>query len=57
MHVETISSNYVTFQTVIDKTCPKLWTILDTLGPWGGVRSHPKHPPWLQACNGANELR
>ena len=26
---------------MIDKTCPKLWTILETLGPWGGVLSQP----------------
>ena len=31
--------------TIFGKTCPKLWTILDTLGhEGGGVLSHPSHP-------------
>ena len=31
-----VITSYIPFQIVIGKTCPKLWPILDTLGPWGG---------------------
>ena len=51
MHLETIWSNYIKFQIVEDETCPKLWAILDTLGPReGGGGFHTPHThPWLQA--------
>ena len=31
--------------TFISKICPKLWTILDTFGPWGGGAFAPLAPP------------
>ena len=33
MHLATLWSNYIPFQIVTNKTCRKLWTILNTLGP------------------------
>ena len=61
MHYETLWSNYIPFQIVTDKMCPKLWTILDTLeqncGPFGhfgigggGCFRTPRTTPWLRAC-------
>ena len=41
MYLEPLQSNYISLQIVIYKKHVKLWTILDTLGPFAS--------PWLQA--------
>ena len=48
MHLETLWPNYIPILILMIKTCSKLWTILDTLGPW-------EHP-WLRSTSSHLEL-